>query len=48
MMAFDIRIAPLSYLLSVVLTFLFAILVNLAMYYKLDKISMTESLKSIE
>ena len=48
MLSFDIRIAPLSYVLAIVLTFLFAAIVNLAMYYKLEKISMTESLKSIE
>ncbi len=48
MMSFNVRIAPLSFILAVILTFVFAILVNLAMYYKLDKISMTESLKSIE
>ena len=48
LLSFDIRIAPLSYCLAVLLTFVFAALVNLAMYYKLDKISMTESLKSIE
>lgn len=48
MLSFDIRITPLSYVASVILTFVFAIIVNIAMYYKLDKISMTESLKSIE
>lgn len=48
MLSFDIRIAPLSYVLAIVLTFVFAAIVNLAMYYKLEKISMTESLKSIE
>lgn len=45
---FDVRIGWLSYVLAVVLTFVFAFIVNLAMYYKLDRISMTESLKSIE
>jgi len=48
LLSFDIRIAGFSYLLSVVLTFVFAIIVNLVMYRKLDRISMTESLKSIE
>lgn len=48
MLSFDIRIAPLSYGLAVILTFVFAAVVSLAMYYKLEKISMTESLKSIE
>lgn len=45
---FNVRIGWLSYVLAVVLTFVFAFIVNLAMYYKLDRISMTESLKSIE
>lgn len=48
MLHFDVRIGWLSYVLAVVLTFVFAFVVNLAMYYKLDRISMTESLKSIE
>ena len=37
-----------SYILSVVLTFVFAIAVNLLMYFKLNKINMAESLKSVE
>ena len=37
-----------SFIIALILTFVFAIIVNIAMYYKLDKISMTESLKSIE
>ena len=48
LISFDVRIAPISYVLAVVLTFVFAAVVSLAMYYKLEKISMTESLKSIE
>lgn len=48
MLHFDVRVSWLSYVLAVVLTFVFALIVNLAMYYKLDRISMTESLKSIE
>lgn len=48
MLHFDVRIAPVSYVLAVVLTFVFAAVVNLAMSRKLEKISMTESLKSIE
>lgn len=45
---FDPRISVLSYVLAVVLTFVFALLVNLVMTRKLEKISMVESLKSIE
>ena len=48
MISFDIRIEPLSMLLSVGLTFLFTLGVNLLMNIKLDKINMAESLKSIE
>ena len=45
---FDIIILPKSYVFAVILTFVFAIIVNFAMYFKLEKINMTESLKSIE
>lgn len=48
LMSFDVHITLLSYILSVAGTFVFAIIVNLVMRRKLDKISMTESLKSIE
>ena len=48
LMSFDIHIEPLSYILGVAGTFAFAMIVNLVMYYKINKISMTESLKSIE
>lgn len=48
MIFFDAIVLPSSYLFSVLLTFAFAIVVNLVMYYKLEKINMTESLKSIE
>lgn len=48
MVSFDNRILPMSYLYSFALTFLFTIIVSGVMYFKLKKISMTESLKSIE
>ena len=48
LMSFDVHITALSYVLSVIGTFVFAMLVNLVMRRKIDKISMTESLKSIE
>ena len=47
MIAFDIHILPVSYAYSVLLTFVFAIGVNAFMGRKLEKISMTESLKSV-
>lgn len=48
MVAFDIQVRPLSYLYSVILTFAFAWFVNRIMGKKLDGISMTESLKSVD
>lgn len=48
MVAFDIHVEPLSYVYSVALTFVFAWSVNLMMRGKLDHISMTESLKSVD
>ncbi|MBP3815517.1 MAG: ABC transporter permease [Firmicutes bacterium] len=48
MIFFPIRVMPISYVLSFVLTFVFAIVVMLALYFKLKSISMTESLKSVE
>ena len=45
---FDVRITFLSYIWSVLLTFVFAIIVAAVMYKKITNISMTESLKSIE
>ena len=45
---FDSRILWHSYLLSLVVTAIFALLVKLAMRYKLKKIRMAESLKSVE
>lgn len=45
---FEIRILPLSYLYSILLTFVFAFFINLVMSRKLDRISMTESLKSVD
>lgn len=46
--SFDVRILPLSYLFSVMITFLFAFAVNWFMRGKLDRVSMTESLKSVD
>lgn len=45
---FDMQILPLSYLYSILLTFAFAFFINLVMSRKLDRISMTESLKSVD
>ena len=45
---FGCRAAPLSYVLSVALTFLFASVVAFLLYFKLEKIDMADSLKAIE
>lgn len=46
--AFNVRIAGISYILSIVLTFVFAVIVMLFMIRKIDRIDMAQSLKSIE
>ena len=46
--AFDVRIAPISYVYSILLTFAFAWFVDLVMNGKLKRISMAESLKSVD
>ncbi len=48
LIAFDIWVSPLSYLYSGLLTLAFAWIVNKAMGGKLEGISMTESLKSVD
>ena len=48
LMHFDIRIAGLSYAFAFCLTLVFAAVVNFVMFFKLEKINMAESLKSIE
>ena len=46
--SFDVRILPISYVYSVLLTLVFALIVNWFMRGKLDRVSMTESLKSVD
>ena len=46
--AFMVYVKPMSYVYSFVLTFVFSVLVSIFMYFKLNKINMAESLKSIE
>ncbi len=48
MMMFGRSISFSSYILSIVITFIFALVVNLLMYYSLKKIDMVESMKSVE
>ena len=48
LVCFPIKISPLSYLWSVLLTFGFTAFVNFVMGFRLEKINMAESLKSVE
>ncbi len=48
MIAFYIHVKPISYVYSALLTMLFAWMVNLAMGGRLEAVSMTESLKSVD
>ncbi|MBE6909503.1 MAG: ABC transporter permease [Ruminococcaceae bacterium] len=45
---FELRVAPVSYVCAVALTFLFVLIVDGAMYFRLDQIHMAEALKSID
>ena len=47
-LTFNTTLKPLSFLIAVVMTAVFAIIVNVLMHFKLKKISMVESLKSVE
>lgn len=48
MVHFSVRIEPVSFVFSIVLTFLFNMAVNLFMNVKLERINMAESLKEID
>ncbi|MCI8417725.1 MAG: FtsX-like permease family protein [Lachnospiraceae bacterium] len=48
MLMFGREIAGMSYVYSVLLTFLFSFIVNAVMHFKLKKIDMVESMKSVE
>lgn len=45
---FGLKLNPLSYIYSIILTLVFSVFVNFAMYYKLRNIEMVESLKSVD
>ena len=48
LMCFDVRVAPLSYLISAALTLVFGLLVNLVLRRKIRAVDMSQALKSIE
>lgn len=48
LVSFRVRILPISFLYSIVLTFIFNLAVNIFMELKLERINMAESLKSVD
>ena len=48
MVWFTVRLTPLSFVLSILLTMLSACLVDFVLFFKLEKINMAEALKSVE
>lgn len=48
MIRFNLQVDPSSYVMAFVVTMLFAVVVNLAIYGTIEKINMAESLKSVE
>ena len=47
-LTFNTSLSPLSYVVAAIITIAIAVLVNVGMHFKLKKISMVESLKSVE
>lgn len=47
-LTFNTTLAPISYVVAALITITIAVLVNVGMHFKLKKISMVESLKSVE
>jgi putative ABC transport system permease protein len=47
-LTFKTDLEPMSFIIATVFTILFAVVVNFIMHFKLKKISMVESLKSVE
>ena len=48
MVCFETKVTPLSYVIAVILTFVFTVTVDLIMRRKLRRIDMAEALKSVE
>lgn len=48
MVAFQTRISPLTFVIAFVMTMAFSVIVDIFMYFRLDRIDMAQSLKSIE
>lgn len=48
MVTFQPRVLPFSFVKSILLTFVFMVIVDVVMYLKLERINMAESLKSVD
>ena len=48
MIRFDINIKPMSFVYAILFTLAFAVVVDFVMYFKIKRINMAESLKSVE
>ena len=48
MVSFNVRVAPLSYCLSFLITMLLSVVMCLLLCRKIDRVHMAESLKSVE
>ena len=48
MIMFEVNIKTLSYILSIIITIIFSVVVQVFTHFKLKKIDMIESLKSVE
>ena len=48
MVTFDIHVNPISFAYAILYTFIFALFVDFVMYFKISKINMAESLKSVD
>jgi putative ABC transport system permease protein len=48
MVTFDVHVNPISFAYAILYTFIFALFVDFVMYFKISKINMAESLKSVD
>lgn len=48
MVTFDVHVNPISFVYAILYTFIFALFVDFVMYFKISKINMAESLKSVD
>jgi putative ABC transport system permease protein len=48
MVTFDVHVNPISFAYAILYTLIFALFVDFVMYFKISKINMAESLKSVD